>query len=274
MRKPDCWLAFFLLFIAVSSGAAQAETIVMAMENDCPYSCDVRQEGRAGFIQDILKTIFEKNGNTLEVKLLPWQRALNSFNMQRGELDGMIGMKTHPVREGIAVFPQQPIAQYTHRFYARKDAPFLAEWKYAGPDSLDGIRLGAVKGWNYCDRELTRHIQNGQPPLVQALHGEAPAERNFSKLLGRRIDMWVANQFVAEYFLLKKREAGDPSADAVTGFQAVPITGEVNVYPIFYNTDAGKTHAREFDQGMRALQESGELEKIMAAYGVAAAQKP
>ncbi len=274
MKKPYCRLAFFLLFIAVSAVPVRAETIFMAMENDCPYSCDVRQEGRNGFIQDILKTIFEKNGNTLEVKLLPWQRALNAFNLQQGELDGMIGMKAHPVREGIAVFPEQPIAQYTHWFYARKDAPFLAEWKYTGPDSLDGIRLGAVRGWNYCDEALTRYIQNGQPPLVQALHGKAPAERNFSKLLGRRIDLWVANQFVAEYFLLKKREAGDPAAKAIVGVQAVPITGEVNVYPIFYNTDAGKTHAREFDQGMRALQESGELDKIMAAYGVATIQNP
>lgn len=210
MRNPFGWTLLLGLMAVFVAGAARAETVVMAMENDCPYSCDVGEEGRRGFIQDILRTIFEKNGDTLEVKLLPWQRALNSFNAKQGGLDGMIGMKVHPIQEGVAVFPKTPVAQYTHRFYARKDAPFLADWKYAGPESLHGLRLGAVKGWSYCDGELTRYIQEGSAPLVQALHGEAPAERNFSKLLGRRIDLWVANRFVAEYFLLKKREAGDP----------------------------------------------------------------
>jgi hypothetical protein len=68
--------------------------------------------------------------------------------------------------------------------------------------------------------------------------------------------------------LTKERAGGNPDADKITGLVDVPVTSEVNVYPVFHNTEKGRRCAEIFSQGMRLLRASGRLEKIMMKYGL------
>jgi hypothetical protein len=115
--------------------------------------------------------------------MVPWLRALSLFNDETPGIDGMIAMKVHPIRKTAAVFPDEEIAWYLHSFYVRSDSPLLANWQYEGIESLVGIRVGCVKGWNYCDKTINRYLHAGEAPAVQPLYGGMVQERNFRKLI-------------------------------------------------------------------------------------------
>jgi len=105
-------------------------------------------------------------------------------------------------------------------------------------------------------------------PYVQAVYGEAPEEQNFRKLLIGRIDIWIANISNIEYLLSKKIKSGDNKAERVIGLSDVPITNEVNVYPIFYNNENGQIYAKMFTHGIQKLRNSGLLDNILKKYGL------
>jgi len=261
------WVAC-ILFATENVGYCQP-SITILVEEDCPYSCRSEEEnGRNGFVQDILKVIFERNGYKTDYKIVPWLRALDIFNAEAPGIDGMIGMKVHPIDKTIAVYPEEEIARYTHRFYARKDSDLIDNWQYTGVESLLNLRIGCVEGWNYCDKEITKHLANGTDPHVQALSGDAVHERNLKKLLAGRIDLWVANINNAEYLISEKRKAGSKNIAKIIGFWDLPVTNEVNVYPVFLKHGNGNQYASIFTKGIRILRKSGELKAIMARYGL------
>lgn len=106
-------------------------------------------------------------------------------------------------------------------------------------ESLDNINIGCVSGWTYSDKEITKYLAAGSEPYVQALNGQAPEERNFKRLLSQWIDLWVANKNNTEYLLAKERKAGNQNAEKIIGLDDLPITTDVNVYPIFYKNTKG-----------------------------------
>lgn len=254
-----------LLFI---SGFVYAETaITILAEDDCPYSCR-SETGYKGFIQDIIGAIFDKNGCKANFEILPWLRILNNFNQEKSEVDGMIGMKVHPIKKEIAIYPEEEVARYTHRFYALKKSPLVRTWKYQGTESLKNLKVGSVKGWNYCDKDITKYLAGGSEPYVQALYGEAPEKRNFKKLLSGRIELWIANINNTEYLLANELRDGNKEAERITGFLDLPVTTEVNVYPVFYKNEKGDRYAEIFTKGIRELRKTGELIRIMRKYGL------
>jgi polar amino acid transport system substrate-binding protein len=243
--------------------------ITMLVEEDCPYSCKPDSEmGRGGFVQEILITIFERHGYTLNFTMVPWLRALSLFNDETPGIDGMIAMKVHPIRKTAAVFPDEEIAWYLHSFYVRSDSPLLANWQYEGIESLVGIRVGCVKGWNYCDKTINRYLHAGEAPAVQPLYGGMVQERNFRKLIAGRIDLWVANRNNTEYMLSRKRKKGDRDARRIVRHSDLPVTNAVRVYPVFRRNEKGKRYAEFFTAGMRALRRSGELQRILSNYNL------
>ncbi len=241
--------------------------ITILVEDDCPYSCQ-SENGPNGFIQDILLAIFTEENYTLEFRIYPWLRIMNDFNAQRASVDGMIGMKNHPINKSLALFPEEEIAQYNHKFYARVDSPLIKSWQYEGVESLKNLKIGSMKGWTYSDKKITEYLKQGSAPFVQPLHGEGGTERNFRKLLTGRIDLWISNATNTDYFLAKEREAGNKSVDEVIGFLKVPVTSDVNVYPIFYNNEEGRIYAAVFTDGIRRLRANGKLQTIMQIYGL------
>lgn len=250
------------------AGLAHSETtITILVENDCPYSCRP-ENGQPGFIQDILKTIYEKNGFKTSFHIFPWLRVLNSFNDQNPGVDCMIGMKVHPVNKEIALFPEEEIARYTHRFYALKDSPLTKTWEYQGLESLKNMKVGCVKGWSYCNNDVTKYLTEGDDPQVQAMTGEDAEEKNFRKLVAGRIDLWISNINNTEYMLAVKRNSGNKEVDKIVGIADLPVTAEVNVYPIFYKNMKGEKYSEIYVKGIRELRETGELNSIMAKYGL------
>lgn len=177
-------------------------------------------------------------------------------------------MRGHGLNKTKALFPKMEIAQYSHAFYATENNTKISEWEYSGVNSLHELRIAAVQDWSYCDEALTEYIKGGQLPTVQKMTGLFPSERNLKKLMLGRVDLWLSNQFVADYLIKKKIQDGDLNEGQIVKLQKIPINTDVSVYPIFINNGKGRRLANIFDDGMKLLRESGELNVILDKYGV------
>jgi hypothetical protein len=226
--------------------------ITMLVEEDCPYSCKPDSEmGRGGFVQEILITIFERHGYTLNFTMVPWLRALSLFNDETPGIDGMIAMKVHPIRKTAAVFPDEEIAWYLHSFYVRSDSPLLANWQYEGIESLVGIRVGCVKGWNYCDKTINRYLHAGEAPAVQPLHGGMVQERNFRKLVSGHgsTSGWPTGTTRSTCSLKNAGRRAPRDARRIVRHSDLPVTNAVRVYPVFRRNEHGVRYAEHLYGG-------------------------
>ncbi len=256
-------VALLVFVISFQSVVAKADTLTFLAGDFCPYNCDpLKEEGRLGFTHDILNKIFPEH--EIIVERVAWERAFKEFNSEKESITGIIGItKELPINKEISYWPEHEIGQYTHAFYALKNSS-LATWKYDGLASLKGKYLGAARGFSYCSAEMTEYVKKAPPSSVSPLAGNRLIERNLHKLSKQRIDLWLANIPMADYFMFNNKE----KAAGVIRVDKLPCTGVVDAYPVFYNDEKGKALATAFDKGIAALRTSGKLDEILSAYGV------
>lgn len=262
-------MAFIVLYAAAFP--VRSEDVLNLITTEfCPYVCvPEKEDGEKGFVLDIFMAVFEKHGYTVNFEVQPWLRALKSFHESKS-FDGLLAAtRIHPIDKDIAVFPETEICIYVHKFYAVKDSPLSGSWKYAGLDSLKHIRLGCVRGWSYSSAEITRYVNETPEPLVSAMSGDDLLGRNVRMLLKKRTDLYVENEYMLTYFLYKQIQAGNREMEKIVPVDSVPVEeGVAESYPVFYKNRNGEKYAAVFADGMKELRASGQLEGIMARYGL------
>lgn len=267
MKLHTIAFAFPLLFYPQ---IAKADTLLMIAGDFCPYACDPdKEDGKSGFTYDILTEIFEPHGHSIKIQLTPWERAFTLYNQQPAHIAGIIGVnKELPLDPKKTVYPDEEICQYTHAFYAKKGAHKTNGWSYQTLDSIDYLKLGAVKGYSYCSAHMTKYVAQAPANKVDALSGRNVVRRNFNKLLNGRFDVWLGNIPMVDYFLYKQRKNPNSKAHQVYKADNLVCDGLVNAYPVFYDTPKGREYAQIFNDGMIKLRESGKLDEILARYGM------
>jgi len=260
-----------LIIIVTANSLCAKEKLNIVSTEFCPYICDLKNEdGEKGFVIDIFKAVFEKEGYDVQFKNQPWARTLKSFNDNTGEFDGLVAAtKIHPINKEIAVFPDAEICVYRHKFYALSDSPLVGTWKYNGLESFKNIKLSGIKGWSYSSAEVTKYMNETPEPLVSLMYGDDPLRRNIMMLLKGRTDIYVENESMVEYFLFNEKKAGNKDAEKIIAVDNVPIDeGVSESYAVFYKKRNGQKYADIFTNGIKELRASGKLESIMAKYGL------
>lgn len=247
-------IALVPLLMAGPAGAA--ETVRLRADAWCPYNCDPKAE-RPGYMIEIMRHVFPDGG--IDYQLLPWSRAVDEA--RAGRIDAVAGA-TAADGEGL-VFGQQSIGVTTTIIITRRGGT----WRYAGLQSLDGKRLGAVKDYSYgeeLDAYIQAHAADGT--RLELAAGEDVTDQNLKKLLTGRVDAIVEDMNVAGFAL---------AAQAIDGLVDIqPINEGTPLYVAFAPGPKGTARAQALDEGILALRRSGELARIMARYGLGDWQKP
>ena len=270
MRRNFCSVSAFIVIFMLNS-ACFGEVLNIVTTEFCPYVCDPKKEGGFnGFVIDIFNTVFKKNGYQVKYEIQPWARALKTFNDNKGYFDGLIAAtKIHPIDKNIAVFPKTEICMYTHKFYTAKDSPLIGKWKYNGLKSLSNIKLSGIKGWSYCNAEITKYINEAPEPKVYSMYGEDLLPRNIKMLFRKRVDIYIENEFMMSYLLYNEKKVGKPYADNIVVIDSVPVDkGMGESYPVFYKDNTGKKYAELFTEGVKELRANGKMDEILAKYGL------
>ncbi len=235
--------ALFLLWILLST-AVNAKTLVLAATNNPPFYG--QQLLHQGALTEIIAESFIHAGHTIEVRYMPWTRAIES--VRSGVVDGMIGVWHTPSRAEFLFF-SEPILTSRMVLYKRKDQPITF-------NSIDDLnkqqyRLGLVRGY-----VLPEQLRGTTMPIMRVTRNN----QYFKILAGKRVDLIVVNNEYAHYLLQKpeNREL-DTQVERIGN-----IVGVENQHLVLTQKfKPNEQLIKDFNRGLSQLRQSGTISKIL-----------
>jgi polar amino acid transport system substrate-binding protein len=252
---PKLWLLLIWITVGAAPSLFAQKTLVFASDAYMPYNGDPKQVEQ-GYVIELLREIFPLPQFRIEYRLMPYALAL--AEVREGKIHGTICASPSEAPE--LIFPQEPCGIGVLTFYTRRGNP----WHYRGMDSLNTIRLGVISGYCY-GPEVNAYVKqnSGDSKKISLLYGDKALDLSAQMLRRGQIEVLLETESVFNYRvrLLKLNPQDFVNAGA--------LTKEENFYvafsPIHPET---KTLAKQWDDGLRSLRQSGKLGKILERYGV------
>ncbi len=139
-------------------------------------------------------------------------------------------------------------------------------WRYQGPNTLDGQKVGLVGG--YAFPEISSYaIAHPKKVDLQYTTGELAVQENIRKLFFRRVSTVLEDESV---FIYNANALGMLDAFHIAGEEG-SSTSSNNLYigfTPFSKNPKSIEYARILSDGMQQLRKSGRLAQIMARYGL------
>ncbi len=227
--------------------------VILAADPWCPHNCKAGSE-REGYMVDIARKIFTDAGYQFEYRNYGWARSLREARNNR--IDGVIGALRGDAPD--FVFPETPLGSVIITMYTRPDS----QWRYQGLASLAGLTLLTINGYSYSP-ELDNYIRthSDDSKRVWQLTGAAPLERALKLLKERRADVFAEDRSVMNWFIGQHPSLPAPRTAGVA--HRAPIH-------IAFSPDDSRSGelGQLLDRGIARMADNGELENIMAAYGM------
>lgn len=233
---------------------AETKVVVLAADRWCPINCG-EDDPLPGFMIDIAHLALQPAGYRVRYIEMPWQRALAMA--RSGEINGVVGAYHGDAPDFL--YPRYPLMIISgNTMFTRIES----DWRYKNLASLEGIRLGVVRGYSYgegLDQYVKDHTLDAS--RIHLLTGKNPIERNIKLLLSGRIDVITDSPPVVWYTAKNLK---------VSGFlrEAGQATESANTYIAFSpRRDDSLAISKAFDLGVERLRRDGRMKKLAMKYG-------
>lgn len=247
------FLKIFSLFFLTLTTGLHAETITVRTDLWCPYACDPKSD-KPGFMVEIAREIFQKNGIEIQYDVMNWPRAI--ADVKSGKYNALIG--TSKVDAPTFIYPSNPFGQLiTNYFTMGSDS-----WNYTNVDSLKGKKIGVINNYTYgqvIDQQL-----KSKNPAFKIISGENPLNRLIQMTENKRIDGFVENPLVLSFTLklLKK----NPELFRIA---SPNLASDPDLFIAFSPVNKmSHSYADMMDAGISELRKNGRLKEILAKYGL------
>ncbi|MFP4475628.1 MAG: substrate-binding periplasmic protein [Desulfatibacillaceae bacterium] len=230
---------------------AMADRIVLVADQWCPYNCEPDEE-EPGYMVEITRTIFQPLGHQVVYRNVEWVKAIEQT--REGEYTGIIAAYKEDAPD--FVFPENELGISAQYFFVRKGDP----WRWAGFPSLQGKKVGIIEAYSYGEK-MDAHIAEHPERFVVA-GGDDPLGDLLERLMNGSVDSILEdpNVFMLKamrFYLTDKVERAGQFGEAENAYIAFsPKLPESEEY------------ARILSEGLDDLRESGELDAILADYGL------
>ena len=178
IRWRNCLLCLLLL-VGSTTAKAERQNLTLATDNWQPYYSE--QQAQQGPISEIAKRAFEQAGYKLEIKFVPWKRALEQAKV--GFYDGVLGAFKNQERQQFFWY-SDPVAVSRLVFFAHLDSQIC----FQQLKDLYGQSIGIINAYFYTEE----FEQAADLKKVKANQ----LSQNFRRLLERRLDLVLAEQQV------------------------------------------------------------------------------
>ena len=252
---------FICLLVLIMGGVAfssegKAPELEIAVHEFCPYLCDsTKENGKHGYVVDLLRAIYEP-AFSLRFYRVPYVRGI--LQTETGRFDGMPMLNSSSSEK--VILSREPIGILVQNFYVKKGV----NWKYQGVQSLKGIVIGSILGYNYSplSPEYETYQRNHrETEWVEYVGGVDATLINMRKILAGRITTFNECADLVDFIGMKEGIAHK--------FQSAGTLGIAKNYMGFSPKRAdAKALADLFDKRIVQLRQSGELSRILAPYGV------
>lgn len=208
-----------------------------------------------GYMIEMADSIAKKNGHEIEYRVLLWDDSLEA--VRKGLTDCVVGAYKSDAED--LVYPKKPWGRSAQNFYGFEEL----KWQYDGPESLGKVRVGVAADYSYGDLDPYIEANKADPTKIVVVPKLGRViVRLIAQVVSRRIEVFVEDANVARSGLA---QAG--ISDRIVSKGSV---GELN--DVYIACTPAGTRGQElvdmFDQGIDQLRSSGELEKILAKYGL------
>ncbi|HQM45889.1 MAG TPA: transporter substrate-binding domain-containing protein [Smithellaceae bacterium] len=248
----------FFTFLVLKTDHLYAASNVITVRADTwpPYNDDPKSK-LPGSMVEIVKKIFEKNGYKIDYQVMPWNRSI--ADVEEGKFDAIFGATTECPD---CITPKEAIGLMINHFYVKKGST----WRYTGPDSLKTVSVGVIADYSYTDVFDAYVKKNkGDYKKIDMMHGDESLQKNVKKLLAGRIGAIVENPLVFNWVITKQMGLKASEFDEAGELENSKLKLYMKFSP---KKDTSKAYADIFDKGIAELRKSGELQKILAKYGM------
>ncbi|MBI2254143.1 MAG: transporter substrate-binding domain-containing protein [Proteobacteria bacterium] len=256
LRSVPAILCCLAALLPVLGGAATAwgdEIMRLRADYWCPYNCTPGTDN-PGYMVEIAARAATRLGITVEYALMPWDRTMSE--VRTGSVDGAIGATS---LEGDGLILSDPLGYDADCFFVTEGS----DWRYQGPDSLNGVLLGAVSGYTHDEGPIDAYIaaHSGPKGAVVTSSGDEASARNVRLLLLGRIDAVLDSEAVV------RTEANRVGRSAllrqVGCLKALPLH---IAFSRQYKSATAMVEALKLE--VAELRKSGRLAEILGRYGM------
>lgn len=229
------------LVLGLGTFSLCAEPLIAIDNANPPFM--YQEAGQAkGLYPQLLQAVFKRAGIAVEVRAMPWKRALRMGESAEAGIGGI-----YKTAARLEIFDySQPIFEEKLIIYARKGAAL----HFDEISDLYGKRVGVIRGWSYTEA-LDEAIKNRRIEVTENSSDEA----NFKMLASGRLDMVIAIELAGQR-IIQQLQLGN--------MQALEPPLSINsTYLVFAKKAEQQALLQRFDQSLQEMREDGSLDKLV-----------
>lgn len=244
--KSICGIALAVLLGLSATQGLCDEKIVLGSLDWEPY-IGQKLQGQ-GWVAEVVRAAFKRSGVDIDIAFKPWARVV--YEAKNGTSDGYFPeYYSDELKKNFVLsdpFPGGPLG-----FFKRKGDPIT----FTDLKSLTPYKIGVVRGYvNTADFDSATFLKKD----------EAKDDlTNIKKLLAKRIDLMVADQYVGLYLL----EQNMPDKMGQIEFISPPLEEKDLYVCISKKTNDYQTKIEKFNAGLKQIQADGTFNAIMKKHG-------
>lgn len=243
-------LMFLIFFLCSTSANAAHETarpkIVLASSDWAPYYAEKLSGGGAAV--QIVRSAFERAGYDLEIKWLPWARAIKEA--EDGGFDGVLGVWYTAERAQLFTY-SKPFFKNEIVFFKRRNEPI----NYHSLRDIRQYRIGVTR--NSGPHEWLKTDYSKNIDLV------GNASLNIKKLMAKRFDLMADEKLGIQYILNNEFPEWKNALESL-----VPPLQVNELHIMISKTNINHQKIiNDFNKGLRAIQTDGTFRNILIKCG-------
>ncbi len=242
--KMKSKLSAVVLVVMMIGLFSNAQAVTLGYVAFPPYEFKGEHGEAKGVLVEIVQTVFQRAGVSLELKFFPFKRALALA--KEGKIDGLFNFYKNPERLKYFDYSHQVI-QNPLVFFVRKDSNLTFDGNLR---SLSGTKIGVLRGYTYgtdFDKSnlFVKDVANSHPS-------------NLKKLVLARIDAYPCDRLVG--ILIARQEK------LMVELKLIPIPLKVMDGHIGFTKGKHQRVLVKIDPIIAKMQKSGEIDRMINAY--------
>jgi len=248
LKKLAVFFVFvFVTLINLQAKAAEGLSVVVS-DNNPPFSWSEQKIVR-GIDVDIVREASKRAGYLVDIGVAPWKRMISM--VKSGFADGGTSALYRKSREKFAVYTKVPLRQIQFGAFVRKSSNF----SYQSPSSFAGMDVGKIRGY-----AIGEAFDQAKEAGVFKITEVDSAAQGLKMLVNKRIDVFVSNETVTQYWVKKKGYGGDVK------MLHPPVNQGEYVFWIFSRAKYKAEMGAKINDALQSMTDDGTLSSIVQYY--------
>ncbi len=247
MKKTVITMITILLVVIFTCSGVCAEnrTLVIAGTEWEPYYGETLPEN--GFFTVIIRTAFQRAGYTLNLKFVPWKRAIEKG--KKGKYDSVMGAYYTEERSQHFTY-SDAVYESLEVFFCKKERSI----SYKSFKDLAKYKIGALRGWS-----TTKTLKNENLNVKEVSNDS----QNLKKLMNGRIDLFCATKVS----MLNLIQSDYPQWKGKVKIIQPPLFRGKIYMIISKKNPTHKKIAKDLNLGLKRIRDEGTFNRIIEKYG-------